>query len=203
MMKMIQMWIAFFEIWLCYQFLYATILEPKLLTKKNRLFVNLNIIIVGLLLSINREILFFSYSMMIFCALVICINLFFIVKKNPFLITNLVFLYFLGTSLLDLLFSFWGMIFLQTEFEEAVYWYANSYWKIGILLCTRSITGIIVFSLGKSRDREIDIREFQNIILSANLVLFVVMRGYQFVLVNMSNGILQMRGDITSFSLLM
>ena len=112
------------------------------------------------------------------------------------------FLYFLGTSLLDLLFSFWGMIFLQTEFEEAVYWYANSYWKIGILLCTRSITGIIVFSLGKSRDREIDIREFQNIILSENLVLFVVMRGYQFVLVNMSNGILQMRGDITSFSLL-
>ena len=89
MMKMIQMWIAFFEIWLCYQFLYATILEPKLLTKKNRLFVNLNIIIVGLLLSINREILFFSYSMMIFCALVICINLFFIVKKNPFLIKNL------------------------------------------------------------------------------------------------------------------
>ena len=202
MMKMIQMWIAFFEIWLCYQFLYIAILEPKLLTKKNRLFVNLNIIIVGLLLSINREILFFSYSMMIFCALVICINLFFIIKKNLFLITNLVFLYFLGTSLLDLLFSFWGMIFLQTEFEEAVYWYANSYWKIGILLCTRSITGIIVFYLRKNRDREIDIREFQNIILSANLVLFVVMRGYQFVLVNMSNGILQMRGDITSFSLL-
>ena len=158
MMKMIQMWIAFFEIWLCYQFLYIAILEPKLLTKKNRLFVNLNIIIVGLLLSINREILFFSYSMMIFCALVICINLFFIIKKNLFLITNLVFLYFLGTSLLDLLFSFWGMIFLQTEFEEAVYWYANSYWKIGILLCTRSITGIIVFYLRKNRDREIDIR---------------------------------------------
>lgn len=202
MMKMIQMCIAFFEIWLCYQFLYVTILEPQFLTKKNRFFVNLNIIIVGLLLSINREILFFSYSMMIFCALVICINLFFIIKKNPFLIMNLVFLYFLGTSLLDLLFSFLGMIFLQTEFEEAVYWYANSYWKIGILLCTRSITGIIVFSLGKNRDREIDIREFQSIILSANLVLFVVMRGYQFVLVNMSNGILQMRGDITSFSLL-
>lgn len=202
MMKMIQMWIAFFEIWLCYQFLYVTILEPQFLTKKNRFFVNLNIIIVGLLLSINRKILFFSYSMMIFCALVICINLFFIIKKNPFLIMNLVFLYFLGTSLLDLLFSFLGMIFLQTEFEEAVYWYANSYWKIGILLCTRSITGIIVFSLGKNRDREIDIREFQSIILSANLVLFVVMRGYQFVLVNMSNGILQMRGDITSFSLL-
>lgn len=87
MMKMIQMWIAFFEIWLCYQFLYATILEPKLLTKKNRLFVNLNIIIVGLLLSINREILFFSYSMMIFCALVICINLFFIdlIDAKPFI----------------------------------------------------------------------------------------------------------------------
>lgn len=62
----IQCLIAWFEVWLCYQFVYAFIPEYELAKGIRRVIVWANILTIGVLMAVNRNILFFSGTMFVF-----------------------------------------------------------------------------------------------------------------------------------------
>lgn len=108
-----QVIIALFEVWLCYQFLFITVLENDCLDRKERMIECGNIVVVGMMLAANRSILYFSYVAFFICIAVTSICLIWILKREIVLNIGLVTLYFSLVSLLDFLLAFISMVFLQ------------------------------------------------------------------------------------------
>ena len=75
------------EVWMCYQVLYRTVLEKEHLRKWQKVLIWGNILGAGIILGINRKLLFFSITMFVF---VISITLFcaWIVERKNMLITQ-------------------------------------------------------------------------------------------------------------------
>lgn len=62
--------ISCFEIWMCYQILYRTVLEKRYLQTWQKILIWGNILGMGIVLGVNRNMLFFSSAMLWGC---ICI----------------------------------------------------------------------------------------------------------------------------------
>lgn len=62
----IQMILSMGEVWLCYQLLYSTLLEKEYLNWKEKAVIWANILLWGILISYNRNIIFFSHSAFLF-----------------------------------------------------------------------------------------------------------------------------------------
>ena len=62
MLQFVQALISVFEIWLCNQFLFATVIEKETLRKREKVVLWLNALVLGILLSINRNIIFVNKS---------------------------------------------------------------------------------------------------------------------------------------------
>ena len=60
----IQITISIWEMWMCYEILYMTVLDKKYADKKETIIRWANIFVVGSLLGINRLIAFFSRTML-------------------------------------------------------------------------------------------------------------------------------------------
>ena len=58
----IQITISIWEMWMCYEILYMTVLDKKYADKKETIIRWANIFVVGSLLGINRLIAFFSWA---------------------------------------------------------------------------------------------------------------------------------------------
>lgn len=195
----IQAGIAFFEVWLCYQFLFITILENERLDKKEKIIEWGNIVVVGLLLSVNRMLLFFSRTVFIFCIVITSICVIYIKGKDIVLSLGTVALLFSLISLIDFLFAFLSMMFLQQQFEHKVY-LTMTYWQIIIFIISRLI---IYFCLSAIRKKiaEIDFREYKNILILWSIIFYGVLRYYQNILSDMVDGVLKMKGGSAGFSL--
>lgn len=59
--------ISCFEIWMCYQILYRTVLEKRYLQTWQKILIWGNILGMGIVLGVNRNIFFFSNSMLWNC----------------------------------------------------------------------------------------------------------------------------------------
>lgn len=193
-----QIIIALFEVWLCYQFLFVTVLENERLDKKEKIVEWGNIVVVGVMLAINRRIIFFSHTAFLLCIIVTSICLIWIVRVNFILNLGIVTLYFSLISLLDILFAFLSMILLQQQFENKVY-LTISIWQIIIFCMSRMIIFICVF-LMRRKAFEMDIREYKNILIFWSIGFSGVLRYYQNIISDMVGGVMKMNGS-AGFSL--
>lgn len=81
-LRCIQMAASIFEVWLCYQVAYVTVLDEETMGWKEKVVEWANILGLGMLLGINRSLAFFSYTMLLICVFVTSICIWFICKKK-------------------------------------------------------------------------------------------------------------------------
>ena len=69
--KVLLLFLSLWEIWIYYQFLYATCIEKTQLLKWQRVVMQISIWSTGVLMAINRSILFFSNTMFLFIIILV------------------------------------------------------------------------------------------------------------------------------------
>ena len=112
-LRIIRLGISIGEVWLCYQLMYLIVLEKEYLRKKDKVIIWGNILILGCLLAINRNAVFFSIIMFLFCVIVTVTCVWIVNRKNVLLIFSVIFLYYTLISLMDFVFAFVSMEFLK------------------------------------------------------------------------------------------
>lgn len=199
--KCIQVMIALLEVWLCYQFLYVAVIEKQFLTKFEKGIVLFNIVTVGLMFAINRNLLFFSHVMFGVAVLITTMCAWIIKRKNFLIVLGVVILYYSSVALLDFFFAFGSMIFLEDEFYQAVYKNSDSFWQEIIFICSRIIIGVGISLLQKKQEIKKSFIASRNMLFVVSGVFCIVLRKYQFELCNMADGTVPRRGGNAGFSL--
>lgn len=159
-----------------------------------------SIVVIGSGLAINRKIIFFSDSMFLITVVLLILFSFIIIKEYKFLTVSLVLVYSSFVALLDFLFAFLQMNFLEEKFNEIVYLNGISNQKIMIYIFSRMITTILVIIVRKSDLRK-DIFELRKILLLIGIIFVVLVRGYQLFLTSMVLGMREKNGSIGILSL--
>lgn len=90
--------ISIFEVWLCYQFLFCTIIKKEYLSIKDKIIMWLSILIIGNLLGRDRILFFFSQIMFTIVFVLTSFGGYIIKKKRE---------YFNSRSSIELLFISW------------------------------------------------------------------------------------------------
>lgn len=196
-----QIVIALFEVWLCYQFLFVTVLENERLDKKEKIVEWGNIVVVGVMLSVNRSWSFFSYVMFLVCSIITSMCIIYIRRKNAILDTGLVVLFFSLMSLMDFFFAFIFMFFMHQQFEYRVY-YMSSVWQVIIFLLSRLLVLVYIAVIHKKKAIGTDIQEYGNILLGGSLIFHALLKIYQDILHDMVNGDTEIKAVSASFSLI-
>ena len=101
--------ISCFEIWMCYQILYRTVLEKRYLQTWQKILIWGNILGMGIVLGVNRSIFYFSNLMLWSCIIYISFVTIVLNVKKWYLIVEIVGIYFLLVALLDFFFFFCEM----------------------------------------------------------------------------------------------
>lgn len=199
----VQAALSIWEIWICYQLLYTVILEKEYMSRSDKWISWGNIVVVGILLHINRVILFFSiYSLLMCCAITFCC-VWLIKRKKVFLIINITILYFVFVALLDLFGIFLSMEFLGAKFVEMIYANAMSWEKEIIFFCARLAVYICILVLRrKIKDIRSVTEEFRYVILGVACALCILLGRYEYVLGDMASGGRTLEGAMTSLMLM-
>ena len=179
--------ISIYEIWLYYQLLFGILIEKKYIKKSSMVILWLSIVLIGVSLGINRKIILFSDSVFIFTVVLLVIFSCLIIRRKTFLIVSMVLVYRAFVSLLDFLFAFIWMYFLNEEFDEVIYFNGISVQKIMVYIFSRMLITVLVIIIGKSNLRK-DIYELRKILLSIGIIFVILVRGYQFYLASMVLG---------------
>lgn len=202
LLRVMQTLISMFEIGAANQLLFFTTMNEEEVRGKEKIVLIINVVVTGILLSMNRNLLFFSNSMLILTILIGALCTVFVERKKKCLSILLVALYHLVLTLFDFIFAFISMIFLGNEFEQAVYWYANSYWKCLIYIASRIlIFGCITF-LKRRRINWTKLDGIEKVFIVVDIALFYLITLYHIKLETMASGIQYMEGGITSISLI-
>ena len=177
--------ISVFEIWLLYQLLFGTVLDKEYLLKREWGIVWGNVIVMGVLLGINRGLLFFSQGLFVINIIVTSICMIFIKKQYIKLLIIIVIMYYATIALVDFLFAFMSMMILGQEFDRVVYTYANSWAECMLFICSRFLIAIFVGMIAKKKYKELYIYEFQGVLLIVTIIMCVILRQYQKLIVGM------------------
>ena len=185
----IQITISIWEMWMCYEILYMTVLDKKYADKKETIIRWANIFVVGSLLGINRLIAFFSRTMLGLVVILTIMCMYGIKRKKVVLSAGIVFVYFEFIAILDFILAFISMEFIKEQFEHDIYIYALTWQKVLIYFFTR---GIILLGIVNIKKREESIRSMIEqccgIIVITGALLCAVLFKYQLWLDEMANG---------------
>lgn len=201
MLQFVQALISVFEIWLCNQFLFATVIEKETLRKREKVVLWLNVLVLGVGLSINRNILFFSGTMLWVVIVISCLVFFYVERRKILLLTSMVVLYHLVLTLSDFMFAFISMIFLEGEFEQIVFWYTISWLRCGIYSASRILMLIGIVVIKRKKDVKNYIQDIKSILFVVDVVLLILGRLYHVKLVRMVTGKENMQGALAAISL--
>lgn len=200
----IQITISIWEMWMCYEILYMTVLDKKYADKKETIIRWANIFVVGSLLGINRLIAFFSRTMLGLVVILTIMCMYGIKRKKVVLSAGIVFVYFEFIAILDFILAFISMEFIKEQFEHVIYIYALTWQKVLIYFFTR---GIILLGIVNIKKREESIRSMIEqccgIIVITGALLCAVLFKYQLWLDEMANGSKPIRGINASMNLCM
>lgn len=193
--------LSIFEVWMCYQVLYRTVLDKKYLRTWQKVLIWVNILGVGILMGINRNLVYFSHVMfwieIVITAVIISIPY----AKKWYINLEIVSIYCSLISILDFFFAFCGIMFLD-NFWLSIYVYGESPWKCFIFLLTRVIMAIIVFLFNKIERIETLIEGTQKILIPTVIILLIIIRFYQYVIYDIMNGLTNMKGWSAAYSLM-
>ena len=132
------------EVWMCYQVLYRTVLEREHLRKWQKVLIWGNILGAGIILGINRKLLFFSITMFVF---VISITLFcawIVERKNMLIKIEIIILYYTILALLDFFCGFISMEMIGKQFWEEIYKFSQSMVQCALFLIPRAGVALLL-----------------------------------------------------------
>ena len=198
----IQITISIWEMWMCYEILYMTVLDKKYADKKETIIRWANIFVVGSLLGINRLIAFFSRTMLGLVVILTIMCMYGIKRKKVVLSAGIVFVYFEFIAILDFILAFISMEFIKEQFEHVIYIYALTWQKVLIYFF---FFFIILLGIVNIKKREESIRSMIEqccgIIVITGALLCAVLFKYQLWLDEMANGSKPIRGINASMNL--
>lgn len=156
--KVLVLFLSLWEVWMYYQFLYATCIEKTQLLKWQRVVIQMSIWSIGILFTTNRNLIFFSHVMFLFGIICFILILWIIEKKDFIFFASITIIYFSSVALLDFFFAFLGMCMIEDLFAENIYFSGYQMEKIVIYFCSRScvaciLNGIKKYGVEKSIDR--------------------------------------------------
>lgn len=183
-----QIFLSMFEVWLCYQLLYLTLLEKEYVNLKEKVVIWANIVVWGAAISYNRNIIFFSHNAFLLGVVVTCICAVHIVGKEKRLVCSLVVICYSLIALLDFFFMFLSMAFLNNITMADIYHGVSDY-KFPIFLLARAVAGA-GFILLKRRGSIFlnNIHEYKNILYLLDVVVVVILRKYQYTVYDIVSG---------------
>lgn len=194
--------IGIFEVRLCYEMLFYTVLDKRYIQLKEKVIVYGSSVIVGALVGINRQIVFFSHVMFIVSVILISFCAWLAIRRQIVTIFSLVFVYTAVLALMDFFCAFSSMYLLQQQFAKSVYLRPETWWPVLIYIISRAamIGGIYIMS--SKIDVKFDIREYTQILIIMCLILLIVLRQYQDSMVQMVFGEKGLAGKEMSLSLI-
>lgn len=195
-----QILLSIWEIWICYQFLYFMILDENDVSKREKIMMWYNIIIVGSVVGINRLNAFFSSPILLF---EIVTTTFFLRKnKDKIIVTASVIILMVMIAVIDMSIALLSFEFLGEDFYSVVYVFAMTWHKVIIFLISRGIVYLCVYILKyKIENIHEVVEQCKYIILGMGIVLCVLLLRYQWMLDGMVNGNVHRKGVSTSVSL--
>ena len=192
--KVLFLFLSLWEVWMYYQFLYATCIEKTQLLKWQRVVMQISIWSIGILFTINRNILFFSHVMFLFGIIYFILILWLVEKKDFIFLASITIIYFSSVALLDFFFAFLGMCMIEDMFAENIYFSGHQIEKIVIYFCSRSCVACILNGI-KKYGAEKSIDRFKYIFLVVGLFFSVLVRGYQVIISDMVMGRRELQGS--------
>ena len=204
-LSLIQILISCWEVWICYELLYSTILEKEYLRKKDKALIYGNILIWGGLLAYNHTLAFFSrgilYTSIAVTGLCVCA----VMKRNRILVIGMVALYYSLVAVLDFFVAFSSMYYLTEtgiDFEANVY-SSSTYIQAILLFVARWLMFMAVMLIKKRlclHKRELE--RYTYPILAMSMILIIIVKRYQYDLNGMASGIQETKGGFTGTSLI-
>ena len=192
--KVLLLFLSLWEMWMYYQFLYATCIEKTQLLKWQRVVMQISIWSIGILFTINRKILFFSHVMFLFGIICFILILWIVEKKNFLLLASLTLAYFSSVALLDFFFAFFEMSMIEDGFAENIYFSGYQIEKIVIYFCSRSCVACILNGI-KKYGVEKSINRFKYIFLLMGISFSILVRVYQVIISDMAMGRRELQGS--------
>lgn len=192
--KVLVLFLSLCEVWMYYQFLYATCIEKTQLLKWQRVVIQMSIWSIGILFTTNRNLIFFSHVMFLFGIICFILILWIIEKKDFIFFASITIIYFSSVALLDFFFAFLGMCMIEDLFAENIYFSGYQMEKIVIYFCSRScvaciLNGIKKYGVEKSIDR------FKYIFLLMGISFSILVRVYQVIISDMAMGRRELQGS--------
>ena len=191
--KVLLLFLSLWEIWMYYQFLYATCIEKTQLLKWQRVVMQISIWSIGILFAINRNILFFSHVMFLLGIIYLILILWMVEKKDFIFLASITIIYFSSVALLDFFFAFLGMCMIEDMFAENIYFSGHQIEKIVIYFCSRSCVACILNGI-KKYGAEKSIDRFKYIFLVIGVFFSILVRGYQVIISDMAMGRRELQG---------
>lgn len=192
--------LSIFEVWMCYQVLYRTVLDKKYLRTWQKVLIWVNILGVGTLMGINRNMFYFSHIM--FWMQIIIVTL---IVSVPYLYKwyiklEIVVIYSSFIAILDFFFAFCGMIFLD-HFWYSIYVYGNSPWKCFMFLLSRIVFFLILLFFGRIERREKILEGTQKFLIAVSCIFLILVKIYQSMIYKIMNGLSNIKGESAACSL--
>lgn len=183
--------LSIFEVWMCYQVLYRTMLEKKYLRKWQKVLIWGNIIIVGILMGINRKLIFFSRTMFVLVILATTLCNWVIDRTRASMKTELIVLYYTVLALLDLFCGFIAIEIIGQHFIDDIYMFSQSIIQCIVFLLPR----VCIATLLMRWDHHRWYGENSGVVLALVCAgMLVLLDVYQKALGNMAVGSILMRG---------
>lgn len=198
----LQMFLSMLEVWLCYQLLYCTVLEKEYLNLKEKIIIWANIITWGILVSCNRNIMFFSHNIFMIGIALTSVCAIYIVKQDILLVGGLVVTCYSLIALLDFFFMFFSAVLLDNTDILEIY-YGTSYYKIPIFLLARVVIAAGLFLLVKKGAIFLNsIYEYRRLLCVISIIFVVILRKYQLTTFQMVFGKIPYDGMNNGLSLM-
>lgn len=202
----LQILISCWEVWMCYELLYSTILEKEHLRKKDKVLIYGNIILWGIGLAYNHNFAFFSLVIFYLSIFVTGVCVYAVKKRELLLIVGMVALYYSLVAVMDYFMAFNSMYYLDhmgIDFYITVY--ASSTYIQAFLLFMARMFIFLGITFAKKRlkldERQLDRYKFPILFISGILIL--VVKKYQFDLCGLAYGKKDVQGELIGISMLL
>lgn len=180
--------LSMFEMWMCWQVLYWTVLEKQDLKNWRKVMIWGNIIGLGILLGINRNMFYFSHSMFLLWVMLTAITILLLCAKRKWLVLSMAVIFEAFLSILDFFFAFCGMIALD-DFYDMIYVYGNSPWKCLLFAMSRIGIFCVLLCMKKYKWEKEIFQQSSVFFIAASVLLVIILRIYQHIIVNMIEGV--------------
>ena len=168
---------------MCYQVLYRTVLEKEHLRKWQKVLIWGNILGAGIILGINRKLLFFSITMFVF---VISITLFcawIVERKNMLIKIEIIILYYTILALLDFFCGFISMEMIGKQFWEEIYKFSQSMVQCALFLIPRAGVALL---LAKWQEKSLVLEGDRKTLALLCVVFLGILKIYRVIMMNMA-----------------